>query len=345
MTVRVATILSAREWEPALVAYANETAAVRIVLRAFQPRDIESHAADIDVVVAGGDVTWVTPHQIATWRRLGLGVIGMHPPGDTPAAALLELGGVDETLPDSTELAALVQAIRFVAPNGRSAPDVRRGIVTAVVGTHGAPGCTEVAFGLATVKGRTAATVLIDADLEAPSLAVRLGVAPRPDIADAADMVRGDGTLDASAVRRFAGIDVIPGSHREDETPMRTHMLSGLIEAAASRYEQVVVDLGSAGPDDDLLETIDEIMLVIEASPVGIVRAARTTKTWFGPTPILVLNKVDGRSRPEVVEAARRWTGLDPEVVIPHRNRVHRTAVAGKPPDRSVTKALAGMRP
>ena len=55
MTVRVATVLSAREWEPNLVAHARDSAAIKVVLRAFQPRDIEGHAGDIDVVVAGDE--------------------------------------------------------------------------------------------------------------------------------------------------------------------------------------------------------------------------------------------------------------------------------------------------
>jgi hypothetical protein len=50
-------VLSARDWEPNLVAQARETASIRIVLRAFQPKDIESHAGEIDVVVASGDVS------------------------------------------------------------------------------------------------------------------------------------------------------------------------------------------------------------------------------------------------------------------------------------------------
>ena len=53
MTLRVATVLSAREWEPTLVSQARESAAVRIVLRAYQPREIEERADEIDVVVAG----------------------------------------------------------------------------------------------------------------------------------------------------------------------------------------------------------------------------------------------------------------------------------------------------
>jgi hypothetical protein len=95
----VATVLSARDWEPNLVAQARETASIRIVLRAFQPKDIESHAGEIDVVVASGDVSWVTPHQISTWCRLGFAVVGIHPAGDVPAASLLELGGAAEVLP------------------------------------------------------------------------------------------------------------------------------------------------------------------------------------------------------------------------------------------------------
>lgn len=343
MTVRVATVLSAREWEPALVAHANETAAVRIVLRAFQPRDIETHLADIDVVIASGDVTWVTPHQIATWRRLGLAVIGVYPPGDDPAASLLELGGVDEALPDSTEVSALVQAIRFVAPTRRLEEPAQRGTVTAVLGTHGAPGCTEVALGIALVGNGAPSTVLIDADFDAPSLAVRLGVAPRPDIADAADIVRAEGTLDTSCVRTVHRIDVIPGSHRDEEPTIRPHMLSGLIEAAASCYARVVIDLGSAPPSDEIVETFDEVLLVMEASPIGIVRAAKTTQNWFGPKPRLIVNKVDAKSRTEVVEAVRRWTGLDPGALIARRSKVYRAASAGRPPDRSFTKALVGV--
>ena len=141
---------------------------------------------DIDVVVAGGEVAWVTPHQIATWRRLGFAVIGIHPPGDAPAASLLELGGASEVLPDNVDVVALVQAIRFVAPLEQSVVSGDRGRVTAVVGARGAPGCTEVACAYAVTQAGRFKTLLIDADLTGPALAVRLGVTPRPDITDAA---------------------------------------------------------------------------------------------------------------------------------------------------------------
>ena len=50
MSIRVATVLSARDWEPGLVAYARETAELLIVLRAFQPHEIEEHAAELRVL-------------------------------------------------------------------------------------------------------------------------------------------------------------------------------------------------------------------------------------------------------------------------------------------------------
>lgn len=343
MTTRVATVLSAREWEPNLVAYARETAAVRVVLRAFQPRDIENRIEDIDVVVASGDVAWVTPHQISTWCRLGLAVVGVVPAGDDPAAALLELGGAAEVLPDSADVAALVQAIRFVSPTNRPRSTGRRGHVTAVVGPRGAPGSTEVACAKAFELARDERTVLIDADLSAPAIAIRLGIAPRPDITDAADLVRAEGHLDRSCVRSVGRLDVIPGSHRDGEAPMREAMLAGLIEAASDRYANVVMDVGSTPMTDETYESVDNVLLVVEATPVGIVRAAQFTSAWFGPTPDVVVNKTTSTNRTQVIEAVRRWTGLDPVAVIPDRDRVRRNAAGGKPPDRTFSRSLAGV--
>ena len=343
MTVRVATILSAREWEPGLVAHARETASIKVVLRAFKPSDIEGHADDIDVVVAGGDVAWVTPHQISAWRRLGFGVVGMYPDGDHPSAALFELGGANEVLPDTVDTDALVQAIRFVAPTTRVPVHSVRGTVVAVVGPRGAPGCTEIACAHAVAASLNQSTVLIDMDLAAPALAVRLGVAPRPDIADAADLVRSDGVFDDSCVRNVGALDVVTGSHRPGEGFVRGQMLAGLIEAAADKYQRVVLDVGSSPIDDWLRESVDRFILVVDASPVGIVRGAQMTSAWMGPTPEIVLNKVHPRNRSDVVAAVRRWTGLEPSAIVLDRRGVKRKISAALLPDKVLTRSLSGI--
>lgn len=343
MTIRVATVLSAREWEPGLVGYAKETAAIRVVLRAYRPADIELHANEIDVVVAGGEVSWVTSRQVSTWRRLGFGVIGVYPAGDSPAAVLLEDGGADEVVPDTIDVAALVQAIRFVVPTGEQPAPSDRGRVTAVTGPRGAPGCTEVALAVASMFSERGSTVLIDVDIAAPALAVRLGLPPRPDITDAADSVRGDGAITSECLHSVGKLSVITGSHRPGEEPLRDTMIAGVVDAAASRFDSVVLDTGAVSSESAITEESDSVLLVVDASAVGVVRAAQITSRWMGPQPTLILNRVDSRDRSQVVEAARRWTGLEPAAVVPERRQVRRATAAARMPDRRFTSALSAV--
>lgn len=343
MSIRVATVLSAREWEPGLVAHARDTAALRVVLRAYQPADIEARANEIDVVVAGGEVAWVTPRQVATWRRLGFGVIGVHPAGDAPAAHLLERGGANEVVPDTIDVVALVQAIRFVAPAFEQVHAQSRGRVTAVTGPRGAPGCTEVALAYASILSNSDSTVLVDADLSAPALAVRLGLPARPDVTDAADGVRADGSIASDCLHRVGSISVITGSHRPREGRLRDTMVSGVIDAAAAQFDEVVLDVGTDSDGSTLVQESDAVLFVVDASAVGVVRAAQITSHWMGPQPILVLNRVDVRERQQVVEAARRWTGLEPAAVVLERRQVRRTTAAARMPDRRFVRAIAAV--
>lgn len=341
MSVRVATVLSARDWEPGLVAYARETAEVLIVLRAFQPHEIEEHAADIDVVVAGGEVTWVTPVQIALWQRAGLGVLGIHPQEDEPAASMLRGAGVDELLPDTADVRTIVTAIRFISPLSGSIDREGTGSVTAVVGPRGAPGTTEVALGLAWESSRNGSTLLADLDIEAPSIAIRLGLPPRPDITDAADGVRASGTIAGDALQQIGPISVITGSHRVAEAPLRTAMIEDLIDAATVTFERVIVDLGTCEADHPILKRSDTAILVADASAVGIVRAAQLVATWYGPPPTLVLNRAAARSNGDVITAAKEWTGIEPSAVIPDRPSIRAASLAAKRPDSRIRKPLA----
>lgn len=336
MTVRVATVLSARDWEPLLVRHARETAAIRIVLRAYQPDEIEARYEDIDVVVAGAEVTWVTPRQIATWRRLGLGVVGIHPEGDAPADEMFAAAGADDVLPDTADVQAIVQAVRYLTPGVTRLPVDLPGPVVAVVGPRGAPGCTEIALAVATELARERETLLIDLDFDAPALAIRLGVAPRPDLADAADEVRETGALGPHTLQRVAKLSVLVGSHRNGNAPLRPQMVEDLIEAAAASFDAVVLDLGCAPPDSQHLKRADEAVLVVDGSAVGIVRGAKTAARWSGPPPALVVNRVAARDRKQLVDAARQWTGLEPAAVIPERREIRRSSVSGSKPDKKL---------
>lgn len=336
MTLRVATVLSARDWEPALVEHARETAAVRIVLRAYQPDEIEARHDDIDVVVAGGEVAWVTPRQVATWKRLGLGVVGIHPDGDTPSGDMLAAAGADDVLPDTADVRAMLQTIRFLSAAVTRLPVESSGSVLAVVGPRGAPGCTEISLALATELASHQKALLIDLDLEAPALAVRLGVSPRPDIADAADEVRETGTLANHTAQRVGKLSVLVGSHRTGEAPLRSQMIEDVIEAAAATFDTVVLDLGCASPDSHHLKRADRAVLVVDGSAIGIVRGAQVAARWSGPPPSLIVNRVAARDRKQLAEAAKQWTGLEPAAMIPDRAEIRRASVAGTKPDRKL---------
>ncbi len=343
MTIRIATVLSAREWEPTLVSHAKETASLRVVLRAYRPADIELHANDIDVVVAGGEVSWVTPRQVAIWRRLGFGVVGVHPDGDGPAAQILEAGGADEVVPDTIDAAALVQAIRFVAPAAEHSSETKRGRITAVVGPRGAPGCTEIALAYASTMSDSVSTLLVDADLSAPALAIRLGLPARPDVTDAADGVRADGAIAPECLHNVGMLSVVTGSHRPGEARLRESMMVGVVDAAAAQFDDVVLDIGADGSGDSLVEESDSVLFVVDGSAIGVVRAAQITSRWVGPQPTLILNRVDPRDRSQVVDAVRKWTGLEPAAVVFERRGVRRTTAAARMPDKRFVKAIAGV--
>jgi Flp pilus assembly CpaE family ATPase len=343
MTVRVATVLSARDWEPNLVAHAHETASIRIVLRAFQPSDLESRAADIDVVVASGDVSWVTPRQVTTWKRLGLGVVGVFAAGDQPAADLLTRGGANEVVPDVIDVESLVQAIRFVAPRALEPVRDEMGTVTVVAGARGAPGCTEIALAYALSRSRALSVVLIDLDLAAPSIAVRLGLPPRPDLADVADTVRIDGALDHKDLHTFERLPVITGSHRRGQSGVTETMVQGVVDAARGEFDEAIVDLGVVEPGSTLVAEADRAIIVVDASAIGIVRAAQLTADWVGPTPYVVVNRVNARGSADAVEAVKRWTGLEPVAVIPDHQKVRQATIAARRPHRRLCKAMAGV--
>jgi len=345
VTPRVATVLSARDWESGLVVQAKETAELRLVLRAYRPEEVEEEAHRLDVVVAGAETTWVTPARLAAWRRRGLRVVGIFPCGDDPARRRLVAGGADRVLPDDTPAGEVVRVIRLLQPATAVAPAPAAGRVALVTGPRGAPGRTEVALALALRWAARQRTLLLDLDLDAPGLAVRLGRAPRPDLLDAAEAVHETGALPPRLVVPFGPLGVVVGSTRRDDGLLPPHAAADVAAAAAALAEVVVLDAGARGGDDPLVKGADLAVLVAEASPVGLVRAARQVADWAGPQPHLVLNRVRASQAAEVVAAARRWTGLEPAAVVPERSAITAASRAARCPARSLHRALRRLEP
>lgn len=343
MTPRLATVLSARDWEANVVALARDTALVRLVLRAYQPGDIERHLDDIDVVVAGAETSWVTPAQIGSWRRKGLKVIGTFPNGDGPSQKMLLEAGVLEALPDNSHPSEVLHLARLAGFSETDADVGQNGAVVAVSGPRGAPGRTEIALALAWNWGIDSNVGLIDLDIEAPNLAIRTTRPPRPDLTDAAERVRLDGALDSSTVHSFGPVSLLVGSHRPGEGPLGPTMVDDVTEAATGAFEITILDLGPYESNHRLVKASDHAVLVVDGTPSGLVRGARVAAEWVGPPPALILNKVVRSSGPDSLAAARKWIGLDPVAVVRHRQRIKEASTEGLPPDWGLRKSLSHL--
>ncbi len=334
---RVATVLSAREWESSFAHLARATSLVRLVARAYQPADLDRHNGGLDVIVAGAETAWVTPTVIRSWRSRGPGVLGLHPPNDQPAHRLLTMGGADEVLPDSTPPERLLQIVRTMQRPAQA--PVEAGALIAVTGSRGAPGISEVALSLAWGLAGQRATLLIDLDRQGPSLSVRLGVLPAPDVAFAADEIMLSGAFPPD-VRRIGPLSLLAGPPIRRSGPLSSALVNEVIQAAEGTFARVVVDLGVSEPDDPLLYRAASRILTCEATPKGLVRAARTVETWAAPLPHLVLNRVPADSREDAVRAARHWLGLEPAILLPHLPEIHDAARVAGPPSPQLVKLL-----
>jgi MinD-like ATPase involved in chromosome partitioning or flagellar assembly len=334
--LRVATVLSAREWEARLVAAARDSAAVKLVLRAYLPEEVTHRAASIDVIVAGAETPWVTPTRVAAWRRLGIRVVGVHTPGDRPAAERLKAGGADLILEEELDSEHLVREIRLLDPQSRK-QSMPRGTVIVVTGVRGGPGRTEIATALAWAASGRGEAALVDADLYGPSIAVRLGIPPRPDLADCVDVTLDRGGDVAAAAQTIGRLRVVPGALRS--TGIRPESIVDVVESLAL-VGTVVVDAGPWMDVSAVIGAADSVVFVVEASPIGIVRASRIVDAWDGAPPALVLNKVRRHRRHDMVLALRKWSGLEPKVVLPLRAAIRNASTSGSAPHRSLVRAV-----
>ncbi len=272
-------------WEPRLVQRARASGIVRLVGRCCDEAGLRDIATRADVVFVGSDIDWLIRADLGSVTARVIGVAS-----DSPGARLLYRAGAGEVVnatmtPD--EMLAL--AISVACDRGR---------VVEVTGTRGAPGRSEVALALAYAS--TGSTALVELDHAGPSLGLRMGLAP------------------ASPVESKGGVSLVP-------VPVGARLPRlDLIESAANRHSLTVLDGGPASQWHRVV-AVDEVIIVGEATDVGVVRLARLCESWLGPQPSLIVN----RHRPEQdLALVVRATGLEPAAVIPELT----PPTAGVPP-------------
>jgi MinD-like ATPase involved in chromosome partitioning or flagellar assembly len=336
---RIATVLSAREWESGLVASAHDTARVRLVARIYQPDDVRDIDGAIDAIVVGAETPWLTTSIIHSWTGQGIVVVGMYPIGDPVAPGQLAAMGVDVIIEDTEEPEVILHRLRIALPDTLVSP-VAVGSITVITGPRGAPGITEVSVALATLSARRRETILVDLDQTDPAIAIRLNLRPEPTIEDAIDLIHAGQPI-SSAIQQFSEFGVIAGA---GNTKYLADSAAPLVEGVAAHTDHVVVDAGP-NPLATITKRADEAIIVCDASAVGIVRAARFVAAWSGPQPQLVVNRVPKRDTNHVIDAVRKWTGITPGVLVPDNPGIRDRARHAQGSHKALLRALDAVVP
>jgi MinD-like ATPase involved in chromosome partitioning or flagellar assembly len=198
-----------------------------------------------------------------------------------------------------------------------------------------------------------AATVLVDADDQAPAVAQRLGLSLHPNLRTAVDAVQhGTGTVTEALLRYpAAGLEVLCGlPNPRDWFELRPREVTDVLDELARIRPAIVVNIGPRvddlpslggparfGVSRAALACADDIVLVGTASPVG----ARRVVDWMadarevvGSTPVhVVVNRYPGGRYAigEVEAELRRAVSFTSFTVAPDDGKVIRAAWEGSP--------------
>jgi MinD-like ATPase involved in chromosome partitioning or flagellar assembly len=192
--------------------------------------------------------------------------------------------------------------------------------VIAVTSPHGSTGKTTVAINialeLAVEKFRV---LLIDADLEGPSVANYLLLSELPAGLAGAIRIASQHRFDQSQLERLSvqepktSITVLPGVMSEQSTELTKEIIAAIIATAKASFDFVVFDLGSLKTNQDAFDltsevttAADQVVVVVAADPIGIFRLLRIEPRVLALTdnPKLVVNRlrnsVIAQAKPEI---------------------------------------------
>lgn len=350
------------------------------LVRGYVMSPEDAVAERYDVLLVDDVTSFLSTRLVGTLQRNGVRVIGVYDaadPAGTGKQRLIELG-VDEALADTTPPAEFVEAIsRIAGPLAGDSPELdslfhsiaergagdaegrdrprrtRRGFIVAVAAATGGAGATEIAVELAVaLRTRDQATVVVDVDEQAPSVAQRLGLGLHPNIRTAVDAVHhGTGGLPDTLHRIPAtGIEVLSGlPNPRDWFELRSGEVAEVLAELARTRPYVVANVGpriedlpeSGGParfavTRATLSLADIVVLVGSTAPVGVTRVvdwlADGRSLITGKPLHIVLNQHPGSAfiAAEIENELRRTVVPQSISVIPFDKRVLRAAWDGE---------------
>jgi len=226
--------------------------------------------------------------------------------------------------------------------------------VIAVAGGHGSPGRTTVAINLATALGAVAPTVLVDADLSAPSIVAYLDRDPSRNLCTLAHGVRENSFAWSRVIadevqpigpRSGHGVVLCGLPKREMRGTVSPPFVERLLAELGARHRFVVVDVGADILGSDSAASVHRTALAA-ASTVLVVTAADLVGLWHARTTLglltdhlqldrdqlnLVINRLDSRHHHGRAEI--EWhLGVPAAAVVPHDYGAAQRAVAEQQP-------------
>ncbi len=317
---------------------------------------------------AGTAVVGVRVEQDDGDRLTAIGVdalLDADAPVDTVAAAVvaaLEASrasvqqgtpGPDDAAGDAPEPVQGWRPSGAAAVTGRSprgGPTGARARVIAVWGPPGAPGRTMVATSVASaLAARGRATLLVDADTTAASVALGLGLLDESAGLAAACRSAAEGRLDAERLQALAPttaphLRVLTGLPRASRWPEVGEVaLATVLEVARARHDVVVVDCAASVEEDEelsydtraprrnaatvtTLRHADEVLVVGAGDPVGLQRLVRALSDLSEVAPEATARVVVTQVRAsavgpspqrQVTETLARYAGVDDPSLLP----------------------------
>lgn len=288
-----------------------------------------SHAV-IDVACEG----WERP-VISALRNQGIRGV-LLAPADFPADSVEGWPVLPYGSHESVIISSLLGTMPDDDPTARPA-----GKLIAVAGTHGAPGRTTLAWALSRTVAQAESVVLIDGDVEAPSLAAVSGVGGDPAGLSAAVALASRGQMNQGQellpfLRRLAGnLDLLAGVSRPGrwwELPPAS--LTAVWSAARELAPWTLLDLAPLDQSEDidpfepsrssytgaLLAEADGLIVVARPGEVGLERLRRLLdELRVGPADgipkIVVINNVP-RNRMELMRIRRLVDGLPSHIQL-----------------------------
>jgi MinD-like ATPase involved in chromosome partitioning or flagellar assembly len=299
----LAIALSAREWPDRLRHFLADHGGARVRVAAMGPEDllVESYG----VLLIDDICSFLTPRLIDLVSRQGRVVLGIYDPNEFADGKdrLLECGVADVVEADADPEEILKAIARIARPvetaietpiaepvddDEEARAPVSTPSVIAVGGPSGGVGATEVSIALSATLARRGATVLVEVDESAPSLAQRLGLPLYPNLRTAVDILdQRTGSLERVLHETgVPGFQALPGlATIRDWHEIRPRQALDLIHELAASHSHVVVNIGSRieadafgdgqaryGVSRSVIENADRFVAVGLGTPVGVAR-------------------------------------------------------------------------